>query len=348
MTSDNTTLSRRIRTLLIVTFLCLAAAECAARIFWYWQFDVPLLHPGKILYSYYSELRAVDESQPSHHDGYYNILFLGGSVLNPYWSSIEQTMDQDLNLAASKQGHRKVRIFNLAEPAHTSRDSLLKYAALDKARFDLVIVYDGINDVRANNVPPGLFRDNYDHYSWYQIVNVLSTYSNTTVALPYTLHYIGLVLWQRFHDDDYIPTAFPRAEWTTYGKNPLTVLPFQHNIESIINMASQRKDHVLLVTFAIHVPKDYTWRKLWEGKLDYASANVPVEIWGEREHVETTLALHNSVIRNLAAAHPDVHMYDMALALPRSHRSFNDPCHLTAEGSVVFATLLDKLIEEHW
>jgi len=347
---DKDVWTRRIRTVLITMLLCLVAAEFASRIFWYYQLDVPLLHPGRIFYAYYPELKTVDAVQPSHADDYYNILFLGGSVLHPEWGQIEQDMSEDLDTIASKSGHKKVRIFNLAFPSHTSRDSLLKYAALDKARFDLVIVYHGLNEVRANNVPPDLFRDTYDHYSWYQIVNVLSAYSDAVFALPYTLHYIGLVLWQRLHSEDYVPTDFPRPEWTAYGKDPRSVLPFRHNIESILETASKRNDHVLLVTFALHIPKNYTLRKFWNRELDYATSilRLPVETWGEREHVAATVALHNDVIRKIAATHPDVHLFDMARNLPKSHRCFDDPCHLTAEGCVLFATMLDKMIVEHW
>lgn len=94
-------------------------------------------------------------------------------------------------------GRRSVRIFNLAMPAHTSQDYWLKYAALAEARFDLVIVYDGLDEDLANNVPPELFREDYAHYSWYEIVNTLAAYHGTaSFALPYTLRYLVIHIRQ--------------------------------------------------------------------------------------------------------------------------------------------------------
>ena len=63
-------------------------------------------------------------------------------------------MEMELREQLAYLGQRNVRIFNLAMPAHTSRDSWLKYAALRDARFDLVIFYHGINEARVNNAPP--------------------------------------------------------------------------------------------------------------------------------------------------------------------------------------------------
>jgi hypothetical protein len=130
--------------------------ELLARAFWQ-QHGVPFSEPGRILYAYYPELQDVDTARPGprHDDKFYDILFLGGSALNRQWGAVEQVLLEQL----FRYGHRNVRIFNLAMPAHTSRDSWLKYAALRKARFELVLFYHGINETRANNVPPELFRE---------------------------------------------------------------------------------------------------------------------------------------------------------------------------------------------
>jgi hypothetical protein len=87
---------------------------------------------------------------------------------------------------------RPVRVFNLAFPCQNSRDSLFKYRHLVCRHFDLVLAYDGINDMRMNNAPPGKFCDDYSHCSWYANLNFLETHPWLSRAtLPFALHFIG-------------------------------------------------------------------------------------------------------------------------------------------------------------
>jgi hypothetical protein len=64
-----------------------------------------------------------------------------------------------------------VRVHLAAAGAQTSRDSYLKYRWLSSKRFDLVVLYDGINEACANNCPPNVFRADYSHYAWYRFLN---------------------------------------------------------------------------------------------------------------------------------------------------------------------------------
>jgi hypothetical protein len=75
-----------------------------------------------------------------------NILLLGGPVL--YFAGRQAALREAFGEDA--------RVYNFAQTAHSSLDSLTKYRyALDRGyRFDYVIFYHGINEVRANNVPP--------------------------------------------------------------------------------------------------------------------------------------------------------------------------------------------------
>ncbi len=114
--------------------------EILARGLWRWRYGVPFLHPEKILYAVYGELRTVDRARPSHQDSFYDILLLGGSTLHPDWGRVEAELRDQL----AGHGRKNVRIFNLAQPAHSSRDSLLKYAAVGDSQFEMVIVYDGL------------------------------------------------------------------------------------------------------------------------------------------------------------------------------------------------------------
>ena len=119
---------------LLLLLILGATAEVLVRGYWQVRRSVPFREPGLILYAYYPELRRVDKKGPAQGDEYYDILLLGGSALNHRYGTIELALREQL----AYEGYYKVRIFNLAVPAHTSRDSLLKYASLVEARFQPV------------------------------------------------------------------------------------------------------------------------------------------------------------------------------------------------------------------
>ena len=328
--------TRFIRFLLLV-LLCAVSAEVAARAFWRLRYGVPFGNPGRILYAYYPELRRIDKERPTRGNEFYDILFLGASTLHKGFGQVEEDLLEQL----AYNGHRNVRIFNLARPAHTSRDSWLKYAALGEARFELVVFYDGINEARANNAPPDIFREDYAHYSWYKIVNTLAPYHGTaSFALPYTLHYLAISTQYALTEDRYVPKTRPRKDWLQYGRDPRSAVSFKHNLGAILDLAARRGDRVLLMTFATYVPEDYSLEAFEAKRLDYGLHLTPLEVWGTREHVLETVAVHNEIVRSLAAKHEGVLFVDQASLMAGSPRYFNDPCHFTAVGSSKFVEYL--------
>jgi hypothetical protein len=319
--------------LLLSALLIVVVAEAAARLFWYVCYGVPVAHPDRILYAYYPPLRAVDQMRPAHGDQSYDILLLGGSVLDNEYGQVEQSLREQLAYA----GQRSVRIFNLARPAHTSRDSWLKYAALREARFDLVIFYHGVNDSRANNSPPEKFREDYGHFSWYEAVNTLAQYHGQAMfALPYTLRWFVIRTRQVLMKDRYIPTHHPRPDWVRYGQESRSAVSFKANLGAILDLASQRGDQVLLMTFASYVPADYSLERFNEKRLDYGLHLKPLEIFGRPEHVLATVAVHNAIVRELATQHKQLLFVDQASLMAGSPLYFNDPYHFTVLGSIKF------------
>jgi hypothetical protein len=322
---------------LLSALLCVVSAEVAARAFWFLRFGVPFRNPGRILYAYYPELRIVDNERPAHGNKFYDILFLGASTLHKDWGQVEQDLLEQL----AYSGHRNVRIFNLAKQSQTSRDSWLKYAALGAARFELVVFYDGINEARANNAPPEIFREDYSHYSWYKTVNALAPYHGTTsFALPYTLHSLAIGMQYILTKGRYVPTDRPRRDWVHYGRDPRSAVSFKHNLGAILDLAARRGDRVLLMTFATYVPEDYSLKAFKAKRLDYGLHLTPLEIWGAPEHVLKTVAVHNEIVRSLAAQHEGVLFVDQASLMAGEPRYFNDPCHFTAVGSSKFVEYL--------
>lgn len=91
------------------------------------------------------------------------------------------------------------------------------------------------------------------------------------------------------------------------------------------------------MTFAAHVPQDYSADAFEAKRLDYELHLSPIELWGRPEDVPSTLARHSAVVRSLADRYPEALFVDQARLMDGSARYFNDVCHLTVEGSVRFA-----------
>lgn len=317
--------SRRRVQVAIVALLCLIAAEATARVYWRTAYLIPIRHPSLILYAFYPEIRFVDEQPPSRGGKYTNVLLLGGSVLTPDNGAVELALRERL----SATGHRRVRFFNVAVPGHTSRDSWLKYRALADARFDLVIPYEGINDAVMNIAAPGQFRDDYGHVPFYEIVNAMAPYHrHAYFALPYTLRYLAIRARQTWAGQS-APAEGPH-EIKSVG-------PFRRNMESILALAAERGDPVGLTTFATRVPANYSLAAFEAFRLDYVTHAYPLESWGRPDEVVAAVALHNQVVRQLAATHPQLRFVDEARLMDGPGPYFNDPCHLSVEGSIKFA-----------
>ena len=320
--------------------LCLGAAEVVSRAYWRLFYGVSVRDPGMILYAYYPEMWHVWNKKPAHDDDFFDILLLGGSALHPDWGSVEQQLMERL----ARSGHRNVRTFNLAVPAHTSRDSWLKYAALSDYRFELVMFYHAANEARTNNAPPEVFREDYSHYWWYEILNTLAPYhGSASFSLPYTYHFLGVRAKQSIFPDHYIlDKGAPREEWVEYGGNHRSVASFESNLRSIVDEASSRGDGMLLMTYAIYVPEDYSLEKFKEKRLDYVLHLSPLEIFGRPEFVIATVAAHNEVVYRMAVENEGALFVDQARLMGNSSDSFNDPFHFTTTGCSNF---VENLVE---
>ena len=291
---------------------------------------VPLTHPERILQAYYPGLREIDGGSPAWTGGRLHVLLLGGSTLHPRWGTVQAELREQLAFA----GYRGVRVFNLAAQGQTSRDSRLAYEAIGNEHFDLIVVYDGINEARVNNVPPDLFRDDYGHYGWYEVVNALARHhGQARLALPYTLEYLLLRLRQVAFASHYVPKNRPRPDWLTYGETVRSAGPFEANLRAIIARAASRGERVLLMTFATWIPEDYSLARFQEDRLGYGLHLTPLELWGEPLNVQRAVAAHNAVVHALAREYPQVGFVDQARLLGGKARWFNDPCHLTLLGA---------------
>jgi hypothetical protein len=154
--------------------------------------------------------------------------------------------------------------------------------------------------------------------------------------LPYTLRFIAIKTRQVLRKDRYVSIHVPRKDWIHFGSDPRSAVSFEENLGVILDLAKRKDDRLLLMTFAIDVPENYSLEAFREKRLDYGLHGSPIEIWGAREHVQQTVAVHNEIVGRLAAQHEDVLFVDQAILMAGGRRYFDDPCHFTAIGSSKF------------
>lgn len=265
---------------------------------------------------YYGELTSRGLLEHSPDGKTFHVLLLGGSTAEQLGVELEN------QLRSLSRG--PVRVWNAARSAHTTRDTFnkMEYLSQHSHQYDLLIVYDGINDVQMNCIRDDLFRDDYSHCAWYRGFEkrrIQKTMDLQTVFAERMETLIGL--------------GTPVGDNLKYGKSIKTGAAFRANLSQTINYASEVETPVLLMTFATHIPSGYTKEAFKKKQLDYQSGNfgMAVECWGTPEVVQRTMALHNSIIRELSATHSPNLLIDIE-RLMTSGQDFCDVCHLTSTG----------------
>lgn len=320
-----------------VVYLVLLA-EIGSRAFWAVR-HVPFFDPEKIWRVFYPEL-AMPREGP--HTGLrpVRILLLGASTMNAQYSFVETALREALTSRLASP----LYIHNVAVAGHTTLDSRYKYLQLRDERYDLVVIYHGINDTRANNCPATLFRRDYSHYGWYEKINALAGDSSSAhFALPYTVTFAFLAARERAFAYRYVPVGAPRQEWLKYGREIKTAAAFEDNLRAVLALASDKREGVLLMTFA-------SCRTCSERALSVAKAPecanwwCPTELWGEPDAVREGIDTHNQVIRKLHDEFPSALYVDQAALMMGQEEAFCDVCHLTREGARRFVSnMIDSI-----
>jgi len=321
--------------LLIIFFL-----ELFSRIFLACQYQAPFLKPQGIILHYYPELHKAQNTYTNKNDGIFDILILGGSVLHNDWGEVEKHLTQQLR----KKIGLAFRVFNLSNTAHSTLDSKFKMQLLTGKHFDLVMLYHGINDVRANNAPDSVFQTDYSHYLWYaHLRNILKHKEMSFSVIPYMLDYLLITARSFFQSDRFMPLKVPKAEWIPYGHKIKTQTAFEKNIKDIVATAQKNKTPVLLLTFAYYIPENYSMKKFLNEELDYhygKSVKCSVELWGKPADVRKGIEAHNSIIKKIAQNGSHIYFIDMNSIFNKNKTYFDDVCHLTDQGSSKFVSAL--------
>lgn len=334
---------KRIIFLTIYALFLLFLGECGARAFWFSR-GVPFFTAQRQIHrSLYPGVPAIQRAvrRDESTEDTFDVLLLGGSVLSPRYGDVEHVLRERLARALDQP----VNVYNLGEPAHTSLDSYYKYEHLAAIDFDVVLVYHGINELRANNCPPDVFKADYSHFSWYSLINAYERRADARwFVLPYTVRFVVVKAAGRLGWSGFLPTHEPDPDAFAFGCNVKTAASLQRNLTGLLHTAVSRNHRVILMSFAHYLPDDYTDERFEARLLDYTVHTHPVTLWGSPECVRKGLDVHNMQIKNLAETSKTVRFVDQDRLIPESARFFNDVCHLTHEGCERFVENLMEVI----
>lgn len=329
---------------IVIAVLLVAAIEVSSRIYLSAATGAPFSRPADVLYAFYPELERIQSREIRRGGRDFDVLLLGASVLNKRWGTFEPAFREALELHTRHQ----IRIWNASAPGHSSLDSLYKYRHLDTQRFDLVLLYQAINELRANCAPDEVFRPDYSHVEWYRRVNWVERHRGLLrwTSLPYTAHDAWMEIEKLTGRYRPIPFEGVDPELRKYGRKLKTVPVFRRNVDAIATLARQRGDPLLLMTYAWYLPEGGARKHAKTREPIYTGHGVKVDAWGEPNAVGMGLAAHNAAIREVAAAHPEAFFLDEAAFLPAQREYWNDICHPTTRGMVEFADNIGHLLEE--
>ena len=126
-----------------------------------------------------------------------------------------------------------------------------------------------------NCCPAADFRDDYTHCGHYKSLK------RRLAAGKMNLKDVALGEVDRL-----IALGSPEPELLEFGRTIKTAQPFRQNIESIVEASRANNRPVVLMTFAFHLPADYTRERFEQRRLDYGRGvhELPAELWGKPEH----------------------------------------------------------------
>ena len=221
---------------------------------------------------FYRKLPAVRDIVIRNDDETIDVLLLGASVLEQVAPFLEAELQQ--------RATRPVRIHSLCTSAHTSRDSYLKYTQLSDKQFDLIIIYHGVNDVRMNCVQDKLFRDDYKHCYFYELLDRKVEVGSLNIN----------VMLQSSMQEMITLGGEPEETLRDYGKNIKTREPFRKNLQKIIHDAHAKSTKIILMTFAHYLPAEYSRKSFCRMSSIMAQAIMPCQLrFGANRN---TLQLH--------------------------------------------------------
>jgi hypothetical protein len=248
---------------------------------------------------------------------------------------------------------KKVTVYSAGWPAYTSRDAYYQYRYIYNGYdLDLIVFYEAINELRANNCPLNVYKPDYSHFGFYKYLNRLADnffWRNSYLAAVIKRLQIKLV---HEYTSEYltkhpealrtarlIPTGKPIRAWMENGSDIKTEKAYRENVRKIIELALERKQPILLMTFCSCFPPNGQATVPYGVETDTEEGGnrvpSPMDIYGLSENIKKGIAVHNDVMRELVKRYP-VFFIDQARIFPAKPGYFIDVCHFSDTGIKLF------------
>ena len=263
----------------------------------------------------------------------YRIVALGGSSTYDvsikdnaaiFTSQLEKTLKEDY-------GYQNVQVINAGVPGYNSWEILvnLEFRVLDLDP-DLVIIYEGTNDVHARMVEPSSYRgdDSGRRQAWQvpavalwehsALLRITSRMMNFTrqVSIDDFVSSPTYVSWPyeyRLSEDNLDPSEILKENPPIY---------FRRNLENMGAIAKEHNVTIMLSTWA-HSPY----------LNDYAS----------QDYYQLAFAENNNVVKDVAAKQ-QIPLFDFAAVMPQDVTYWADGRHVNEAGALVKAKLFAEFI----
>lgn len=269
-------------------------------------------------------------------DGVFRIVALGGS--STYDVSIESNEDiftaQLEKRLKEEYGYEDVQVINAGVPGYNSWEILvnLEFRVLDLDP-DLVIIYEGTNDVHARMVVPSAYRgDDLGRRTAWQVPAVAWWEHSALLRIASR----ALNRTRQVSIDDFV-SAPTYVSWPYESRmeadnlDPVQVLKenppiyFQRNLENMIAIAQAHDVQILFSTWA-HSPY----------LNDYAS----------KDYYQAAFKENNDVVKAVASE-LKIPMFDFAAVMPQEAIYWADGRHVNESGAVIKARLFAQYIHDH-
>jgi lysophospholipase L1-like esterase len=274
-----------------------------------------------------------DEFSLEKPSNVYRIVALGGS--STYDIRIEdnhKTFTAQLEkLLTEEYGYQNVEVINAGVPGYNSWEILtnLEFRVLDLDP-DLIIIYEGTNDVHARLVEPRSYRgDNsgrrqpwavppvpvWEHSALLRIVSRMTNFTRQVSVDDFTSSptFLSWPFEFRLDEDGVDPT-------NVLEQNP--PIYFQRNLENIIAIS---KEHGIEVLFATWAHSPYL--------NDYAS----------KDYYQQGFQENNEVVKEVANRH-HIPLFDFAEVMPQDAKYWADGRHSNEAGALLKAVLFAEFI----
>jgi len=313
--------------------LSVAAGELTGRWLHARELGLPLFHGAEERF-YPTLVAGLRDYSPDDR----NVLLLGGSVL------------QRIPREAWRRTGPEWSFHDVSFKAHTTLDSLYKLEWLLRSgyRFEYVVLYHGINEVRTNNVPLELFAADYSHYAFYRMAHLLfrdrATLASLLVRHSDLAYRVALAYRTRSGQGDLLPPDNPPKEWKPYGADIKSAPSFRRNLVRISELARQSGSTLVVPRFAYASPSDYSIAAWRDRSLGFSceERGDPTHIWGAPEHVPPGIDAHNRVIDD----ERDRFVLVDTSPLMGNVDDFCDICHFSPRGMERFVQLVVRRIRE--